>query len=161
VAYASSLDQIGPLAKDVTDCATLLGVISGHDARDSTSVQTAVPDYRAGLRADVKGLRIGKPVEYFGQGLAPDVREAVEGAIEQLARWGAEIVEVSLPHTDYAIADFYILAMAEASSNLARYDGLKYGYRSAGEAGDLEEVVCRTRALATKSSAGSCWAPTR
>jgi aspartyl-tRNA(Asn)/glutamyl-tRNA(Gln) amidotransferase subunit A len=146
VAYASSLDQIGPLAKDVTDCATLLGVISGHDARDSTSVQTAVPDYRAGLRADVKGLRIGKPVEYFGQGLAPDVREAVEGAIEQLARWGAEIVEVSLPHTDYAIADFYILAMAEASSNLARYDGLKYGYRSAGEAGDLEEVVCRTRA---------------
>ena len=146
VAYASSLDQIGPLTRDVTDCATLLGVISGHDPRDSTSVQTPVPNYRAALRADVHGLRIGKPAEYFGEGLSSEVRQAVEQAIEQLASWGAEIVDVSLPHTGYAIADFYILAMAEASSNLARYDGLKYGYRSGGDAGDLEDVVRRTRA---------------
>jgi aspartyl-tRNA(Asn)/glutamyl-tRNA(Gln) amidotransferase subunit A len=146
VAYASSLDQIGPLARDVEDCALLLSVISGYDPRDSTSANEPVPDYTASLRTSVEGLRIGKPVEYFGTGLDPEVRLAVETAIEDLAGWGAEILEVSLPHTEYAIADFYIIAVAEASSNLSRYDGLKYGHRSQAGAGDLDEMVRRTRA---------------
>lgn len=146
VAYASSLDQIGPLTKDVEDCALLLRVISGYDPRDSTSVQKPVPDYLDSLNAGVKGIRIGRPTEYFGPGLDPDVRTAVDDAIELLADWGAEIVEVSLPHTEYAIADFYIIAMAEASSNLGRYDGLKYGYRTKADIQDLEELVKRTRA---------------
>jgi aspartyl-tRNA(Asn)/glutamyl-tRNA(Gln) amidotransferase subunit A len=146
VAYASSLDQIGPLARDVTDLALLLGAIAGHDPRDSTSVATAVPDYTQALRTDVAGLRVGRPREYFGTGLEPEVRAAVDGAIEQLANQGAEVIEVSLPHTEYAIADFYLIAMAEASSNLARYDGLRYGHRA--DAGDdgLDTLVSRTRA---------------
>jgi aspartyl-tRNA(Asn)/glutamyl-tRNA(Gln) amidotransferase subunit A len=146
VAYASSLDQIGPIARDVEDCALLLGIISGYDPRDSTSVEEPVPDYTSSLRSGIKGLRIGKPVEYFGAGLDPEVRSAVETAIEQLAGQGAEILEISLPHTEYAIADFYIIAMAEASSNLSRYDGLKYGHRTHVGAGDLRELVKRTRA---------------
>lgn len=147
VAYASSLDQIGPLARDVTDCALLFSAISGYDTHDSTSAPEPVPDYTRFLQAGVKGLKIGKPKEYFGEGLEPAVRSAVEGAIEQLAEWGAEIVEISLPHTEYAIADFYVIAMAEASSNLARYDGLKYGYRPQTPASDLHELVKRTRAV--------------
>jgi aspartyl-tRNA(Asn)/glutamyl-tRNA(Gln) amidotransferase subunit A len=146
VAYASSLDQIGPITRDVEDCALLLSVISGYDPHDSTSVKEPVPDYTSSLRAGIKGLRIGKPMEYFGAGLDPEVQLAVETAIEILADQGAEILEVSLPHTEYAIADFYIIAMAEASSNLSRYDGLKYGYRTQASAGDLHELVKRTRA---------------
>jgi aspartyl-tRNA(Asn)/glutamyl-tRNA(Gln) amidotransferase subunit A len=148
VAYASSLDQVGPLARDVTDAALLLGAISGHDPRDSTSVQAPVPDYVAGLRVDAAGLRVGRPYQYFGEGLDPEVRAAVERAVEQLAAGGAEVVDVSLPHTDYAIADFYLIAMAEASSNLARYDGLRYGYRAEVEDGGLDDLIARTRGQA-------------
>ncbi|MBN1657337.1 MAG: Asp-tRNA(Asn)/Glu-tRNA(Gln) amidotransferase subunit GatA [Anaerolineae bacterium] len=153
VAYASSLDQVGPLARDVTDAALLLAVLSGHDPRDSTSVDAPVPDYSRSLRADVQGLRLGRPREYFGQapgaargaGLDPEVRAPVERAIEQLAGWGAEVVDVSLPHTEYAVAAFYLIAMAEASSNLARYDGLRYGYRAGDDGVALHELIARTR----------------
>jgi len=145
VAHASSLDQIGPLTKDVTDCALLLHVISGHDPRDSTSAERPVPDYTLPLHVGVKGLRVGRPREYFGTGLDQDVHQAVEEAIRSLGNQGAEIVEVSLPHTEYAIADYYIICMAEASSNLGRYDGLKYGYRTAAAEQDLKMVVAKTR----------------
>ncbi len=149
VAYASSLDQVGPLARDVTDAALLLGAISGHDPRDSTSAQAAVPDYEAALRVDATGLRVGRPREFFGQalgaGLDPEVRAAVERAIDQFAAWGAEVVDVSLPHSQYAIADFYLVAMAEASSNLARYDGLRYGYRPEIPEAGLEGLISQAR----------------
>jgi aspartyl-tRNA(Asn)/glutamyl-tRNA(Gln) amidotransferase subunit A len=128
VAFASSLDQIGPLTKDVTDCALLLSVIAGHDARDSTSLDTPVPDYAQALRSGIKGMRVGVPREHFGRGIQPGVEKAVRQAIRVLADLGAEVDETSLPHTDYALPTYYLLAPAEASANLARYDGVKYGY---------------------------------
>src|SRR5262249_35502146 len=124
-----SLDQIGPLTKDVTDCALLLNIIAGHDPQDSTSVNIPVPDYTRSLHNDVNGLTIGIPKEYFIEGLAPEVKKAVLEAIEILKKKGVKVVEVSLPHTQYAVATYYIVATAEASSNLARYDGVQYGLR--------------------------------
>ena len=136
VAFASSLDQIGCFAKDVRDAATVLGVISGHDPRDSTSVPQPVPDYAAGLTGDIKGLKLGLPKEYMIGGLDPEVKRAVEAAVQQFAKLGAEVVEVSLPHTDYAVATYYIIATAEASANLARFDGIRYGARVDGRGPD-------------------------
>jgi aspartyl-tRNA(Asn)/glutamyl-tRNA(Gln) amidotransferase subunit A len=130
VAFASSLDQIGPLGKDVTDVAILLGAIAGHDPRDSTSVNIPVPDYRQGLIPDLKGLRVGVPKEYFIPGMQREVEDAVRAAIRVMADLGAEVHEVSLPHTEYALPVYYLIAPAEASANLARYDGVKYGYAS-------------------------------
>ena len=129
VAYASSLDQIGCLTKDVRDAATVLCVIGGHDPRDSSSVPQPVPNYAAALTGNIKGLKLGLPKEYMIGGLDPEVKQAVAAAVEQLAQLGAEVVEVSLPHTDYAIATYYIIATAEASANLARFDGIRYGLR--------------------------------
>jgi aspartyl-tRNA(Asn)/glutamyl-tRNA(Gln) amidotransferase subunit A len=145
VAYASSLDQIGPLTKDVRDTALLLNVIAGHDRRDSTAVPEPVPDYLASLGQDIKGLKIGVPREYFGEGLDSEVEAAVRGALKTLENLGADIVEVSLPHTEYAVGTYYIIAMAEASSNLARYDGVKYGFRAPGN--NLLEMYTQTRTL--------------
>ena len=130
VAFASSLDQIGPMTKDVRDAAILLRGIAGHDPLDSTSADIPVPDYEAALAGEVKGLRIGIPSEYFVAGMDPEVESAVHEAIRVLERLGAAHEEVSLPHTDYAVATYYLVATAEASSNLARYDGVKYGYRT-------------------------------
>ncbi|HEV2663811.1 MAG TPA: Asp-tRNA(Asn)/Glu-tRNA(Gln) amidotransferase subunit GatA [Blastocatellia bacterium] len=144
VAFASSLDQIGPFANNVRDAARALQVISGHDRRDSTSANVAVPDYLSALNGDIKGLRVGAPPECFGAGLDPEVKEKVEAGIRKLARSGAEIVEVSLPHMKYVIAVYYIIATAEASSNLARYDGVRYGFR-AEEARALSDMYRRTR----------------
>ena len=129
VAFASSLDQIGPITKDVTDCATVMNVIAGHDERDSTSVQTTVPDYRKSLVPDLKGLKIGVPKEYFVEGMQPKVKENIFAAIKIIERLGASVDwEVSLPNTNYALAAYYIIAPSEASANLARYDGFKYGF---------------------------------
>ena len=127
IAFASSLDQIGPFGRNVNDVAVLLQAISGHDARDSTSVNRPVPRYTDSLTADVRGLRVGVPKEYFIDGMQPAVQSAVQGAIDTLQHLGAEIVNVSLPHTDYALPVYYLIAPAEASANLARYDGLRYG----------------------------------
>jgi aspartyl-tRNA(Asn)/glutamyl-tRNA(Gln) amidotransferase subunit A len=132
VAFASSLDQIGPFTKDVRDAATLLGVMSGHDLRDSTSVPEPVPDYAAELTGNIKGLKIGLPKEYLVGGLDPEVKAAVDAAVKKLESLGAELVEISLPHTDYAVATYYIIATAEASANLARFDGIRYGARVDG-----------------------------
>jgi len=129
VAFASSLDQIGPLTKDVSDCALLMNVISGYDAKDSTSVPHDVPDYRLALTEGLQGVRVGIPKEYFIKGLDPEVEKAVQHSITILREAGAETVEVSLPHTDYCVAAYYLVAPAEASSNLARYDGVRYGFR--------------------------------
>jgi len=130
VAFASSLDQIGPLAKDTRDCALLMNAISGHDPQDSTSVPRDVPDFTAVLQQGLQGIRAGIPREYFDkEGLDPDVSAAVKGAIETLQDLGVECVEVSLPHAEYCVAVYYVIAPCEASSNLARYDGVKYGYR--------------------------------
>ena len=129
VAFASSLDQIGPLTKDVTDCALMMNVISGYDAKDSTSVAQNVPDFRKALTDGLQGLKIGIPKEYFVTGLDPEVEKAVQQSINTLREAGAETVEVSLPHTDYCVAVYYLVAPAEASSNLARYDGVRYGFR--------------------------------
>ena len=130
VAFASSLDQIGPMTKDVTDTAILMNVISGRDPLDSTSADVPVPDFTKSLLNNVKGLKIGIPKEYFVEGMDGDVEKSVKGAIELFKKLGAEIKEVSLPHTDYAVSTYYVIAPAEASSNLARYDGVKYGYRT-------------------------------
>ena len=144
VAFASSLDQIGPFATNVSDAARALQVISGHDRYDSTSSNKPVPDYLSALNGDIKGLRVGVPPECFGEGLDPEVKEKVEAGIRRLADRGAEIVAVSLPHTKYVIAVYYIIATAEASSNLARYDGVRYGFR-AEESRTLSEMYRRTR----------------
>jgi aspartyl-tRNA(Asn)/glutamyl-tRNA(Gln) amidotransferase subunit A len=130
IAYASSLDQVGPLAATVTDCAHLLGVIAGHDRADSTSVDHPVPDYAGRLDGSVRGLRVGIPREFFVEGMQPDVERAVRAGIARLEQLGAHVDEVSLPHTEHAIATYYLIATAEASSNLARYDGVKYGLRA-------------------------------
>ncbi len=145
VAFASSLDQVGPLTKDVRDCAILLQAIAGHDPQDSTSVNFPVPDYQATLTHGVQGMRVGIPKEYFVEGMQPEVETAVRRAIAVLAELGAQPVSISLPHTEYAIATYYIIATAEASSNLARYDGVKYGYR-ATPAGNLQDMYLHTRA---------------
>ncbi|MGH7320321.1 MAG: Asp-tRNA(Asn)/Glu-tRNA(Gln) amidotransferase subunit GatA [Candidatus Rokuibacteriota bacterium] len=145
VAFASSLDQIGPLAKDVRDAALLLEAIAGHDPMDSTSADEPVVDYQAGLDRGVRGLTLGIPDEYFIPGLDGEVEGAVREAIAVLERLGARTRRVSLPHTDYGVAAYYILAPAEASSNLARYDGVKYGHR-AGAARDLLAMTARSRA---------------
>jgi aspartyl-tRNA(Asn)/glutamyl-tRNA(Gln) amidotransferase subunit A len=129
IAYASSLDQVGPIARTVEDCAIMLETVAGYDPADSTSVDQPVPDYLENLAAGVKGKKIGLPKEYFVDGLDPDVKKAVENAIEVYRGLGAEIVEVSLPHTDYSVACYYLIATAEASSNLARYDGVRFGVR--------------------------------
>lgn len=131
VAFASSLDQIGPITRDVTDAATVLNTICGKDEHDSTSLPVEVPDFTKALRQDVKGLRIGLPKEYYGEGLDPKVHAELKKAIAQYEAMGAEIVEISLPHTEYAVITYYIIAPAEASANLARYDGVRYGFRSA------------------------------
>jgi len=144
VAYASSLDQVGPMALDVRDCALLLKVIAGYDPRDSTSVRADVPDYLSSLDGGVDGLRIGLPKEYFSEGLDGEVRDAIMGSVEALSSEGAEVVELSLPHTKYAISTYYLVACAEASSNLARYDGVKYGFRAEG-AKDLADMYELTR----------------
>jgi aspartyl-tRNA(Asn)/glutamyl-tRNA(Gln) amidotransferase subunit A len=143
VAFASSLDQIGPFTKDVRDAATLLEVISGGDPRDSTSVPQPVPNYAAQLTGDIHGLKIGIAREYMIGGLDPEVKQAVDAAIKQLQSLGAEVEEVSLPHTDYAAATYYIIAPAEASANLARFDGVRYGLRKEGS--DPIEMYCQTR----------------
>jgi len=130
VAFASSLDQIGPITKDVTDCALLMNVISGYDPHDSTSVPKDVPDFRKALTKGLKGLKIGMPKEYYiTEGLDPDVSAAIDNAADTLKDLGAEFVEVSLPHAKYAVAVYYVIAPCEASSNLARYDGVRYGFR--------------------------------
>lgn len=129
IAFASSLDQIGPLTQDVHDSALLLSIIAGHDPMDSTSADLPVPDYTRALVNDVKGLTIGVPKEYFVEGMDPEVKTAVFKAIEVLKKKGAAFQEISLPHTDYAVSTYYIIATAEASSNLARYDGVRYGLR--------------------------------
>jgi aspartyl-tRNA(Asn)/glutamyl-tRNA(Gln) amidotransferase subunit A len=144
IAYASSLDQVGPVTRDVRDCALLLQAIAGYDPLDSTSVDTPVLDYASALTPDLKGVRIGLPTEYFGDGLDPDVRRAVEQAVTTCRALGAELVEVSLPHTGYAVACYYLLATAEASSNLARYDGVRFGHRTAAP-GNLIESYSRSR----------------
>ena len=144
VAFASSLDQIGPITRDVTDAALLMNVLAGHDPADSTSAPRPVPDYTEGLDQGIEGLRVGLPREYFIEGLDPEVEAAVRGAVSVLEGLGAEIVEVSLPHTEYGVAAYYIVAPAEASSNLARYDGVKYGLRTE-EARDLLEMYQNTR----------------
>ncbi len=143
VAYASSLDQIGPLASDVESAALLYSVIAGHDERDSTSSLIAVTDFQNEMLKGVKGLRIGLPREYFGDGLDGEIRTAIESVIAKLKPEGAEFVEVSLPHTEFAIATYYIIADAEASSNLARYDGVKYGLRAKND--DLISMYTNTR----------------
>ena len=144
VAYASSLDQIGPITKDVTDCANILNIIAGRDEMDSTSIDSTVPDYTKSLVQDVKGLKIGLPKEYFVKGMDPEVEGAVKAAVKQLESLGAEVVEISLPNTDYAISTYYLIAPAEAATNLARYDGVSYGER-AEDAADLVEMMTKTR----------------
>jgi len=132
VAFASSLDQIGPITKCVEDAAIMMNVIGGHDPADSTSANIELPDFTAKLKDGVKGLKVGIPKEYFIEGMDPEVEKTIREAIDVLKKAGAEVVDVSLPHTDYAVATYYILATSEASSNLARYDGVKYGYRAEG-----------------------------
>lgn len=144
-AYASSLDQIGPMTRDVRDAAILLGVIAGADTMDSTSIDTPVPDYPALLDGDLSGMRLGLPREYFVEGMHPQVEEHIRRAVDDCAKLGAEIVDVSLPHTEYAIAVYYIIATAEASANLARFDGVRYGFRASG-AGDPIDMYGSTRA---------------
>lgn len=143
VAFASSLDQIGPFTKNVRDAALLLQVISGLDDRDSTSVPEPVPDYTATLHGDIRGMKLGVPREFFGKGLDPEVKQAVEKAIQHLESLGAKVLEISLPHADYSTAAYYIVATAEASANLARYDGIRYGLRVEGK--DPIELYAKTR----------------
>ncbi|MBN1270373.1 MAG: Asp-tRNA(Asn)/Glu-tRNA(Gln) amidotransferase subunit GatA [Kiritimatiellae bacterium] len=143
-AYASSLDQLGALTKDVRDAAIILQAIAGHDPRDSTSLDAPVPDYQAALLADLKGMRLGIPKEYFVEGIDPEVERAVRAAIAKCGELGAELVDVSLPHTRYAIATYYVISTAEASANLARFDGVRYGLRVDGA--DPIEMYGRTRA---------------
>jgi aspartyl-tRNA(Asn)/glutamyl-tRNA(Gln) amidotransferase subunit A len=145
VAFASSLDQVGPMTRDVRDCALLLNGIAGHDPADSTSVPRAVPDYRNALHKGLEGMTVGIPVETAGaEGLDPEVDAAVKGAIDTLRGLGAQTIEISLPHTRYVVAAYYVIAPSEASSNLARYDGVKYGLRDPGQNG-LREMYRRTR----------------
>jgi len=143
VAYASSLDQVGCFTKDVQDAALMLEVLAGHDKRDSTSVPRPVPKYRDALNGDISGLKLGVPKEYMVGGLDAEVKQAIDAAVNQLSKLGAELIEVSLPHTEYAIATYYIIATAEASSNLARFDGIRYGARVEGN--DPVSLYSKTR----------------
>lgn len=143
VAYASSLDQIGPITKDVTDCAHILNIIAGHDDMDSTCVNEAVPDYTKALVEDVKGLKLGIPKEYFVDGMDPDVEKAIRDGIKKLEELGAEVVEISLPNTAHAISTYYLIAPAEAATNLERYDGVSYGERADGV--DIVDMMTNTR----------------
>ena len=145
IAFGSSLDQIGPLANSVGDAARILGVIAGRDKRDSTSSNLEVTDYTHALTRDVRGLRVGVPREYYGEGLDAEVRASIETAVDRFKELGAKVVDVSLPTTEYAVPVYYLIATAEASSNLARYDGVRYGFR-AEEAATLKEMYSRTRA---------------
>jgi len=145
IAFASSLDQVGPFAKDVEDAAVLLGTIAGVDPMDSTAVDVPIPDYRAALGRGIEGIKIGVPAEYFIDGMDPEVERAVREAIAALEKLGARTEAVSLPHTEYGLAAYYVIAPAEASSNLARYDGVKYGLRVPG-ARDLIDMYSKTRA---------------
>lgn len=144
IAYASSLDQVGPMTRDVTDCAIMLNAIAGHDPKDSTSVNVPVPDYTAALCGSVKGLKIGLPKEYYIDGLDADVQSAMSQAIETYKQLGAEFVDISLPHTDYAVATYYLIATAEASSNLARYEGVRFGHRTE-QAEGLIDMMTKSR----------------
>jgi aspartyl-tRNA(Asn)/glutamyl-tRNA(Gln) amidotransferase subunit A len=144
VAFASSLDQIGPLTQSVEDAARILQVIAGFDPADSTSLDAPVPDYLATLDHGVAGLKLGIPKEYFGEGIDPGVRSQVEASIQSLAAQGAEIVEISLPHTAYAVATYYVIAPAEASSNLSRFDGIRYGHRAANPS-DILDLYQKSR----------------
>jgi aspartyl-tRNA(Asn)/glutamyl-tRNA(Gln) amidotransferase subunit A len=145
IAFASSLDQVGPMTRTVGDAAALLQIIARHDPDDATSAPVLAPDYLAQLEGGVAGLRLGLPREYFVEGMDPEVRTAVEAAAKELERLGAQIIELSLPHTRHALAAYYLIAPAEASSNLARYDAVRYGRRAQGAAG-LRELYARTRA---------------
>src|SRR5262252_4544240 len=144
IAFASSLDHIGPLTKTVQDTAIMLRTIAGRDPMDATSADVPVPDYAAEIDRPIQGLKVGIAKEYFGEGLESETRSAVEAAIQRLASLGCEIVDVSLPHTKYAIPAYYLVATAEASSNLARFDGVRYGYRAKGS-GSLSEMYRRSR----------------
>ncbi len=146
IAFASSLDQIGPFTNTVADAATVLQAIAGHDICDATSAATPVPDYSADLHKGVRGLRIGVPAEYFVEGIAPEVERAIHATIARLEHDGAQVERVSLPHTKYALATYYIIAPAEASANLARFDGVKYGFR-ADSSGGMWDTYARTRQL--------------
>ncbi len=146
IAFASSLDRIGPFAASVRDAATVLGVIAGHDLMDATSSPLPVPDYTANLDLGVKGMKLGVPAEYFAEGLDPEVRSAIEAGIDKLRAAGAEIRAISLPHTRYAIPTYYVIATAEASANLARFDGVRYGLR-APQSDTLAAMYRRTRDL--------------
>jgi aspartyl-tRNA(Asn)/glutamyl-tRNA(Gln) amidotransferase subunit A len=143
IAFASSLDQIGPVTRSVSDCAEIMNIIAGYDPMDSTSIPEPVPDYTEYLGRDIKGMRIGIPKEYFMEGIEQDVRSAVENAVRFFERSGATVVDITLPHTEYAVAVYYVVCTAEASSNLARYDGVKYGLRVDGK--DLIDMYKKTR----------------
>ena len=144
IAFASSLDQAGPMAQNAEDCAVLLNAMSGFDERDSTSLDQAVPDYCADLKRDIKGLKIGLPKEFFGDGMAAGVREVVNKAIEQYRSMGAEIIEISLPNSHLSVPVYYVVAPAECSSNLSRFDGVRFGYRCK-DPHDLEDLYKRSR----------------
>ncbi len=144
IAFASSLDQAGPMARTAEDCALMLGAMAGFDQRDSTCVDQEVPDYIAGLNNDLKGLKIGLPKEYFGEGLDADVAKAIEAAIEEYKKLGAEVVEISLPNTNLAVPTYYVVAPAECSSNLSRMDGVRFGHRC-DDPKDLEDLYKRSR----------------
>ncbi len=145
VAFASSLDQVGPITRDVRDCALLLSLIAGHDSLDSTSLEMDVPDYLAAMDGDIRGLKVGVPRELNQEGLTPGVKAAMEGSLKTLNDLGAEVEEATLPNLDYALSAYYIIAPAEASSNLARFDGIRYGLRAEG-AEEIIEMYSRTRA---------------
>lgn len=145
IAYASSLDQVGTFGRTVRDAAAMLGTIAGHDPRDSTSLNVPVPDYEAALSGEIKGIKVGIPKEYFVAGLDSEIDAAVRGALDKLADLGAELHEISLPLTDYALAAYYLIAPSEASANLARYDGVRFGPRVPGK--DVIETTMKTRAL--------------
>jgi aspartyl-tRNA(Asn)/glutamyl-tRNA(Gln) amidotransferase subunit A len=144
VAFASSLDQIGTITKDVRDAAILMKAIAGHDPADATSANVEVPDYMKALKDNMRGMKVGVPAEFFGEGLDPEVAQAVQAAIDEMKSLRAEVIDISLPTTVHAIATYYVIATAEASSNLARYDGVRYGFRAAKEKG-LLEMYMKTR----------------
>jgi aspartyl-tRNA(Asn)/glutamyl-tRNA(Gln) amidotransferase subunit A len=145
VAFASSLDTVGTFTRSVADAAAMLSVLAGHDPRDATSIDAPVPDYRAALTGDVRGLRIGVIAEAFGEGVTPAVAASVRHAVDRLADLGADVGEVSLPHAEYALSAYYLIAPSEASSNLARYDGVRYGYRDEGDHSDSVAMMFATR----------------
>lgn len=145
ISYASSLDQIGPLCRTVEDCSVMLNCICGHDEHDTTSADVTTPDFTEALKKDIKGMRIGLPKEYFLEGLDMNVKSSVMNAVTLLSRHGAEIVDISLPHTKYAVSTYYLIATAEASSNLSRYDGVRYGLRAGGDVSDIINMYEKTR----------------